>query len=87
VDEFELLFENFAALLNTFTENDDFKTFLLSPEIRLEHRIRRYLLHSNHLIRCSVLRVMKHLFYSHDDENLSKRFCTFKEDEVHVGDV
>ena len=84
IDDYELLFENFASLLNTLTEVDDFKEFLLNPTIRLETRIKRYLLHSNNQIRGSVLLCMKHLFFSHENEHLTERFCDFKPDEAHV---
>jgi hypothetical protein len=84
VDEYELLFENFASLLNCLTEEDSLKEFLLSPTIRLETRIKRYLIHSNHLIRGSVLQCMRHLIFSHENEHLTERFCKFEPDEVHV---
>lgn len=70
--------------MNTLTEEDEFKEFLLSPTIRLETRIKRYLLHSNHVIRGSILLCMKHLFFSHENPDLTKRFLEFKEDEAHV---
>jgi hypothetical protein len=84
IDEYELLFENFASLLNTLTEDDDLKEFLLSPEIRLETRIKRYLIHQNNQIRGSVLMCIKHLFFSHENTHLAERFCDFKPEEVHV---
>lgn len=84
IDEYELLFENFASILNNLTEDDDLKEFLLSPEIRLESRIKRYLIHQNNQIRGSVLLCIKHLFFSHENIHLTKRFCEFKPDEVHV---
>lgn len=84
IDEYELLFENFASLLNTLTEDEDLKEFLLSPEIRLETRIKRYLIHQNNQIRGSVLMCIKHLIFSHENVNLAQRFCDFKPDEAHV---
>ena len=85
VDDYELIFENFAPLLNALTEDDALKEFLLSPAIRLETRLKRYLLHSNNLIRGAVLQCIKHLFFSHDDPHLTERFCKFEADEAHVG--
>lgn len=70
--------------MNALTEVDELKDFLLNPTIRLESRIKRYLLHSNHVIRGSMLQCMKHLFFSHENLDLTKRFIDFKEDEVHV---
>jgi hypothetical protein len=84
IDDYELLFENFASLLNTLTDDDDLKEFLLSPAIRLETRIKRYLIHSNNQIRGSILLCMKHLFFSHENVHLTERFCEFKPDEVHI---
>lgn len=84
IDEYELIFENFASLLNTLTETDDLKEFLLSPSIRLETRLKRYLLHSNNIIRGSVLMCIKHLFFSHENQHLTERFCKFEPDEAHV---
>ena len=85
IDEYELVLEGFVSLLNALTEEEDLRTFMLTPEIRLESRLRRYLLHANHSIRCSVVQVIRHLMFDHENKFLSERFCTFKQDEAHVG--
>ena len=84
VDDYELLFESFAGLVNSLTEEDTLKEFLLSPTIKLEQRLKRYLIHSNNLIRGAVLPCIRHLFFSHENPHLAERFMKFEPEEVHL---
>ena len=84
IDEYELLFESFSSLVNSLSEGDDFIEFLLGKTIRLETRIKRYVLHENNVIRSNIMMCMKNLFFAYENTELTERFCEFKEDEVHV---
>jgi hypothetical protein len=54
VSKYELLFEPFSLILNALTQEEDIRTFLLSPEIKLEERIKKFLIHENNSIRLAT---------------------------------
>lgn len=87
IDEYELLFEGFSSLVNSLSEGDDFKEFLLGKTVRLETRIKRYLLHENNVIRSNMMMCMKNLTFAYDNPDFSDRFCVFQEDEVHIIEI
>lgn len=84
MDKYELMFEPFSAILNSLTQEEEIREFLLTPEVRLEERLKKFIIHENNSIRLATHQTFKHLMFSHENENLAKRFCTIKEDEAHV---
>lgn len=80
----ELIFEPFSAILNALTQEEDIREFLLTQDQRLEERIKKFIIHENNVIRLATNQAIKHLFFSHENPEFTKRFLTFKEDEAHV---
>lgn len=84
MDKYELIFEPFSSILNSLTQEEDIREFLLSSEVKLEQRLKKFIIHENNSIRLATHKTFKHLMFSYDNENLSQRFCTIKPDEAHV---
>lgn len=70
MSKYELIFEPFSSILNALTQEEDIRTFLLSPEIKLEQRLKKFLIHENNAIRLATQKTMKHLMFSHENDDL-----------------
>ena len=84
MDKCELFFEPMSAILNSLTQEEDIREFLLDDEVRLETRLKKFIIHENNTIRLATQKTIKHLMFSHDNEKLAKRFATFNPHEPHV---
>lgn len=84
MDKFELIFEPFSSILNSLTQEEDLREFLLNEKIRLETRVKRFIIHENHNIRLATHQTMRHLLFSYELEPFAKRFCKIDPQEAHV---